>query len=188
MLKLYIPPAPGKEYWDSNNREFIYTKPFDGYTIELEHSLYAISKWEEKWCIPYLGTKKKTEAQLLDYIKCMTMTKNVPDEVYENLTEDNFLEIEKYMNTKHSACKVQSRKKEGQSSYRGSMASEEIYCSMVLAEIPFECQYWNIDRLINLLDSVGAKNNPPKKMSQKELMARNTRLNAARKAKHHTRG
>lgn len=188
MLKLYIPPSPGKEYWDANKREFIYSEPFEGYTLELEHSLYSISKWEEKWCRTYLSKEQKTEEQIIDYIKCMTMTKNVPDEVYENFSDENFEEVTKYLNAKHTACKIKSNKKEGQSSYRGSMCAEEIYSNMVLAQVPFECQYWNLDKLLALLECVGMKNNPPKKMSQRELMARNSKLNAARKAKHHTRG
>jgi hypothetical protein len=33
-----------------------------------------------------------------------------------------------------------------------------------------------------------AENEGPKKMSQKEIMRQNAALNAARKAKHHTKG
>lgn len=188
MLKLHVPKAQGKEYWDAKNRQFVHTDPFEGFDLELEHSLFSISKWEAEWCIPWLRKEEKTPEQMLYYIKCMTVTENVPDIVYENLTEENVKEIMDYLGKSHSAIKFPSHEKEGQSKYRGGMTSEELYASMVLGRVPFECQYWNFDRLVSLLECVGRKQNPGKKMSQADLMRRNSNLNKARRAKHNTRG
>ena len=44
MLRITI---PAEEFWDEVNEEFIYTKE---QTVQLEHSLVSLSKWESKWC------------------------------------------------------------------------------------------------------------------------------------------
>lgn len=186
--KIVIPKSDGKEYWDSKNREFIYTKDFPGMTIEIEHSLYSISKWEEKWCKQYLGTEQKTAEENLDYIKCMTITENVPDIAYDFLTEDNIQEIGEYINGIHSALDYTKLTKSKPQRGGDKMASETIYCMMVLGNIPFECQYWNFSRLMTLIECVGIKNSPPKKMSKSDLMKRNANLNKARRAKMNSRG
>ena len=52
MLRITIPSA---ELWDEQNQEFIQTKE---QTLQLEHSLVSLSKWESRWCKPFL-TKKE---------------------------------------------------------------------------------------------------------------------------------
>ena len=54
MLRITI---PADEFWDEVNEEFIYQK---GLTLQLEHSLVSISKWESKWCKAFLGKQEKT--------------------------------------------------------------------------------------------------------------------------------
>ena len=49
MLKITI---PGQEFWDEGKEEFVSTK---GTTLQLEHSLVSLSKWESKWHKPFLG-------------------------------------------------------------------------------------------------------------------------------------
>ena len=54
MLKITI---PGKEMFNEETQEFFETK---SYTIQLEHSLVSVSKWESKWNKPFLGKQEKT--------------------------------------------------------------------------------------------------------------------------------
>ena len=70
MLHLAIPSV---ELWDEAKNEFVYTK---AQKLTLEHSLVAISKWESKWCKPFLDSDK-TREEILDYVRCMTITQNV---------------------------------------------------------------------------------------------------------------
>ena len=81
MLYIKVPPA---ELWDEANEVFISVKE---QTLQLEHSLVSLSKWESKWCVPFFSKKEKTYEQTIDYIRCMTLTQNVKPEVYMCLTE-----------------------------------------------------------------------------------------------------
>ena len=77
MLTITLPESKG-DYFDEVSNEFLY---FPEVTLELEHSLVSISKWEAKWHIPYItpDNKPKTPEQSIDYIRCMTLNE-VPDE------------------------------------------------------------------------------------------------------------
>lgn len=69
MLRIEIPISP--EGWDEEKQEFVEPKI---QTLQLEHSLVSLSKWESKWCKPFFSTTDKTYEEVLDYIKCMTLT------------------------------------------------------------------------------------------------------------------
>lgn len=179
MLKLRI---PGLEYFNDETGEFTY---FEDEFIELEHSLVSISKWESNWCKPFLDGKDKSMEEIIDYVKCMTITPNVNDDVYSRLTEGNLISINEYIGRPMTATTFREEKKPGG---REIITSEVIYYWMVSYNIPFECQDWHLNRLLTLIKVCNVKNNPPKKMSQKEIMARNRALNEARKKEFGTRG
>ena len=92
MLRINIPA--GEEQWDEVNEIFIYPK---GQTLQLEHSLVSLSKWESKWCKPFLSKQEKTFEENLDYVKCMTLTQNVDPQVYNYLTSSNIDVINQYI-------------------------------------------------------------------------------------------
>ena len=92
MLTINI---PDREWFNDATQEFITVK---GTTLQLEHSLVSLSKWEAKWNIPFLSKDEKTLEQTLDYIRCMTITQNVNPMVYEQLSEENIKQINKYIN------------------------------------------------------------------------------------------
>ena len=180
MLEIVIPET---EQWDEVNQEFITS---NRQILRLEHSLVSLSKWESKWKKPFLSNKEKTYEETIDYIKCMTLTQNVNDTVYNLLDKDNIEKINKYIGDPMTATtfKEDPNKKGG----REIITSELIYYWMISLNIPFECQKWHLNRLLTLIKVCGIKNQPPKKMSKKDVMSRNAALNAARKAKLNTRG
>ena len=97
MLQLNVIIEPEK--WDESTGEFI---PQKERTIQLEHSLVSLSKWESKWCKPFLHSEKSNE-EILDYIKCMTLTQNVPPDLYDKLSSKNIKAIDDYINAPMTA-------------------------------------------------------------------------------------
>lgn len=180
MLKITIPSA---ELWDEDKEEFVYTKE---QTLQLEHSLVSLSKWESKWCKAFLSKHEKTFEETVDYVKCMTLTQNVNSDVYQYLTNKNIAEINRYIEAPMTATYF-SDDKIGKTS-REQVTSELIYYWMVALNIPFECQKWHLNRLLALVKVCNIKNQPPKKRSRKEILSRNAALNAARRKQLNTRG
>lgn len=181
MLQITIPL--GAEEYDEVKEEFISPETI---TLDLEHNLVSISKWESKWCKAFLTNKNKTQEETIDYIRCMTLTENVDPLVYNYLTQDNVKQINNYIEAPMTATYISEDKKGGGN--KETVTSELIYYWMISLNIWPECQYWHLNRLLTLIKVCNVKNAPPKKMSRSELMSRNARLNAARKQQLNTRG
>lgn len=177
--KIVIPSA---ELWDRKNERFVYTKE---QSIVIEHSLVSVSKWESKWHIPFFGKDEKTTEMMLDYIKMMTITQNIDDEVYKYLTNENIKEINDYIADPMTATWFSDKRKERNNKV---ITSELIYYWMVALQIPFECQKWHLNRLITLIKVCNEENRPKKKMSLKDTYNRNAALNEARRAALHSKG
>lgn len=180
MLTIRIPQT---ELWDENTNEFI---QFSGKKLQLEHSLVSLAKWEAIWKKPFITRIKtvKTREETLSYVQCMTITQNVDPYVYKFLTDDNLEEIRKYIDDPMTATTFQEH---GGSSNEG-ITAEVIYYWMIAFNIPFECQKWHLNRLLTLIKVCSIKNQPPKKMSNRQLLSHNSKLNAARRAALHTKG
>ena len=179
MLRITI---PAQELYDEGSQEFINTNEK---TLEMEHSLVSLSKWESKWHKPFLGMTEKTTEEILDYVRCMTLTKNVDPSVYRFLTNNNLKEIQDYIDDSMTATTFS---KHSGGNNREIITSEIIYYSMIALNIPFECQKWHLNRLITLIQVCTIKNQPPKKMSKSAIMNRNAAINAARKKRLNTKG
>jgi len=181
MLRLTIKDA---ECFDDSKNEFLEVK---GQTLELEHSLVSLAKWESKWLKPFLNLKEiKSFEETVDYIKCMTITQNVSPDVYKIITQANIDSVNEYISAPMTATTF--KKNEPRTIYREIITAEIIYYWMVFFNIPFECQKWHLNRLLTLINVCNIKNQPSKKMSKRELLARNRELNAARKAELNTTG
>lgn len=180
MLRITIPAI---ELWDENKEEFINTKE---QTLQLEHSLVSLSKWESKWNKPFLSKDTKTEEEELDYIKCMTITQNVDPNIYKFIPLNVREEIKEYINAPMTATWFSEDKNTKSSSEQ--ITSELIYYWMIAQNIPFECEKWHLNRLITLIKICNIKSQPPKKMGKKAIMSRNAALNAARRKQLNTKG
>lgn len=179
MIQLVI---PNSESYDDGKSEFINIK---GQTIQVEHSLVSVSKWESKWNKPFLGKKEKTIEETIDYIRCMTITQNVRDEVYNNITNENLITISEYIAATMSATWFNETKEEPS---REVITSELIYYWMITYNIPSEYQKWHLNRLLTLIRVCSKKNTPAKKMSKSEMMNRNRELNKQRQQQYNTKG
>ena len=158
-----------------------------GQTLQLEHSLVSISKWEAKWKKPFLNREGHTREETIDYIRFMTITQNVNPMVYMLITDSQIKEVQDYMNDPMTATVF--TKQEGKGGVIKPTTNEEIYYVMAAYQIPFSCEKWHLNRLLTLIRVADEKNNPKKKkMPKGDLAKRNRNLNAARRARLHSRG
>ena len=183
MLQILVPICP--EGWDEAKQEFVEPKTKE---LQLEHSLISISKWESKWHKAFLSKTDKTDDEIFDYIKCMTLTTNVDPTVYDHLTPANINAIRAYIDDPMSATVISSKSAKGPGVSHESVTSELIYYWMIALNIPQEYQKWHLNRLLKLIEVCNLKNTPPKKRSKSAILRDNAALNAARRKSLGTRG
>lgn len=181
--------VPKQEMYDEVKEEFI-TVDKD-WELVIEHSLVSISKWESKWHrpFPYINTnaEKMTLEESLDYIRCMTINKDVPMVVYNCLSNDDTYKISSYINDPMSATTINIRSRD--TGKKEILTSELLYYYIFKLGIPKECEKWHINRLMKLLEIYGIKDgSETNKMSRSELIARNRAINERNKAKFHSKG
>lgn len=182
MLTITVPAV---DEWDDDAQQFISA---DEAVLELEHSLISLSKWESKWEKPFLSHTEHSDEEALSYIKMMTLTPDVPSEVYQRLTNGNLKQINDYINAKMSATWFNERAKTGPAS-REIITSEVIYHWMYTAQIAQECEMWHLNRLFTLIKVFNEKNDPKgKKMNKREALSQQRSLNAQRKAQMGSNG
>lgn len=180
MLTILI---EGEEIYNEQDKTF---SRVNNISVDLEHSLVSVSKWEAKHEKPFLSSGKKTSDEIFDYIKCMVITPNVDLDALYGCSQKNLDTIQEYIDSNQSATTfgaMPERRGPGE-----IITSELIYYWIVSFNIPFECQYWHLNRLFSLVRICNIKNSKPKKMSRMELAQRNQELNAKRKAELGTRG
>ena len=179
MLEITIPK---QRLFNEETYEFIYV---DETKLCLEHSLVSLSKWESKWHKPFISSEKSKE-EIMDYIKFMTITKNVNPIVYNALTDENIIQIKNYIDDPMTATTF-SQKNNGEHNSE-IITAELIYYWMIELKIPVEFQKWHINRLITLIRVCEIKNTPPKKRSSREIASRTAAINAARRQKYAKKG
>lgn len=176
--------TPSGEYYDDARQEFVTVV---GQTVLLEHSLRSLAKWEARWKKPFLSKQEKSRAETIDYVRCMAVTPGVDPSIFETLTSENLAQISQYINNPMTATTFSDRNQNKRPS-REIVTAELIYYWMVALQIPFECQDWHLNRLLTLIHVCEIKNQPKKKVNQKQAASERTRLNRARKAQLGTTG
>lgn len=185
MFEVLIPDT---EIFIEEANEFI---KITGCKLKLEHSLVSIQKWESKWHKPFLNKKEdKTFEQIIDYIRCMTTNpEDITDPaVYKIIPKAKVAEILEYLKDPMTATVIYKGKKKGRSVQQKTVTAELIYYWMISLNIPIEFQYWHINRLMTLIELINEEAGPKEKMSKREILEENRRLNEERLKKLKTRG
>jgi hypothetical protein len=180
MLKLRI---LGTEYFNEETETF---ETIGDVELELEHSLVSLSKWESKFKKPFLANESKSIEETHYYIEAMIISPIYPPDFIHGLSQENLNKINDYIESTESATTfgiMPERKGRGE-----VITSELIYYWMVAFNIPFECEYWHLNRLFALVRICNIKNSKPKKMSRHEIASRNRELNDIRRAQLNTSG
>ena len=176
---------PEREWFDENKDEFVISKKE---SFQIEHSLVSLSKWESKWCKPFLSKEQKTNEEILDYIRCMTTTQNVNPAVYEGVPASIFAQIEDYINAPMTATWFSDR--QSRKSSQKVITAEVIYYWMIAHNVPMECQKWHLNRLLTLIRVCEIESTPAnaKKSNKREMLNSRAALNQARRAQLNTKG
>lgn len=173
----------GTESYDEKTDSFV---SVGGTPLRLEHSLVSLSKWESRHEIPFLGKTEKTPEQVFDYVRCMCIDEEPPEELLYKLSEDHFKEINAYLDSKQTATWFAKQTRAPRTSE--VITNELIYYWMTAFQIPFSCETWHLNRLFTLIQVCNAKQEKPKKMSRSEIQQRNRELNEQRKKQLGTKG
>lgn len=182
MLELIIPP--NEIYLEKENR-FV---EFKGGKLQLEHSLISVRKWEAKHHKPYLGNNNKTSEEILSYIQCMTLNREVDPNIYHFLTVEMMEKIAEYIKDPMTATWFNTSTIGAARTSNEVITAEIIYYWMVALNIPTEYEKWHLNQLTTLIKVVSIKNNPERKMDPREAAIQRMRLNAQRRAKYNSKG
>ena len=175
--------VPEREFYDDRTGRFVFTKKT---TLQLEHSLLSITKWESKWHKPYLSKIQKTEEEALDYIRCMCLNKEVDPTVFRAIGPKQAKLISDYINNPMTATTIKRRDTRPS---REMITNELVYYWMTSFSIPFDpCEKWHFNRLMTLIEIASIKNQPAKKIPKNQAARERAALNAQRRAKHHSTG
>lgn len=181
MFKLVIKADEG---FDERTKQFV--EVGEELVVELEHSLVSLSKWESEYQKPFLSSSQKTSEEIFGYLKEMILTPNVGLEDLYRCSQKDLEEIQKYIDSSQSATTFGVMPETR--GPREVVTSELIYYWMIGFTIPWEAQYWHLNRLFALIRICNLKNQKPKKMSRGEMAQQNARINAERRAKLGTSG
>lgn len=178
-IKISIPKT---ELYDEENNQFIYIKEQN---ILLEHSLVSLQKWEQKWKIPFLDqSRDKTVEMVQDYIRCMTLTQNVDNNAYKAIPLSEWKRINEYISDPMTATTIRNIGK----GKKEIITAEIIYYWMIKFGIPPEYRKWHLNSLLMLIEVCGVKESPEQQRSASEIAAYHRQINAANRAKYHSKG
>lgn len=179
MLTLFIPKS---ERFDEATQQFV----DDGWTVEMEHSLVSLSKWESFFKKPFISKDEKTSEESLWYIKAMVISPGIPEEAFNYMTQSNVNAINAYVSDSMTATTIAELP--GQKQNTEKITNELIYYWMSVLGVPIACETWHLSRLLTFIKVCNAKNTPAKKMPKNEALRRQRELNAQRRAQFGTSG
>lgn len=184
ILKIHIPYIDG---WDNRTEQFVKYEPCDLY---LKHSLVSLQKWESKYKKAYLSDEQKTEEEIIDYIRFMTIKPyNVDPNIYYFIPNDEMKRISEHITDPMTATTFSSARGMGSSGGRKEIVTAEvIFWWMIELGIPIEFKKWHLNQLMTLIRVCEVKSGDQKKMNRNDILASNKALNAKRRAAMHTRG
>lgn len=171
-----------EEQFDPVSNVFMYFEPV---TVKMEHSLFSLSKWEAHYHKPFITDDEKTPEETIYYIRCMALGDedlNISEEIAQRIYRSKLRDVLEYIQDPHTATTINNKNQQNKS--KEIITAEILYYDLTALQIPWEVQYWHLNRLIMLIQVCSIKNEPPKKMSANERYARQKAINDANRAKY----
>lgn len=181
MLELHISET---ELWDPVSERFLSVRE---QVLPLEHSLLSISKWESKWHkpMPLINDQNMVGDEFVDYVRCMTVSRQPDPIVYKCLTAKDVDAIVEYINDPHTATWFGEIKTPN--SDKRPLTSEIIYHLMFAFGVSKECEKWHFNKLMTQIRVEYEESKPSKKKTKEEIAERHRYLNAKRRAERMAR-
>lgn len=175
--------VPALDMWDEATNQFVLFRSED---LLLEHSLVSLSKWESFTEKPFLVKEPKSREETVEYITMMNIAPvNQPD-VFKRISDENMQKISDYIDLKMTATWFNDS---APSRPSGEITTAEIiYYWMVTLQVPMECQYWHLNKLLTLIRVINLKNAPAEKRGRQQTAQQRRDLNAQRRAASGTSG
>lgn len=187
MLEIHIPE---RQVVDEETGK-VYRADKD-WKLTLEHSLISLQKWEAKWHVAFLNRGTSTFEQTIDYLRCMTLTPNVPDEVYYCIPQSELKRVLDYVDDPMTATRINdgssTQTSFGRKMGKDVITAEVIYYWMISLNIPTEYRKWHLNQLLTLIRVINAKNQPKKKRKMRDVLEEYRSINEENKKRFQTKG
>ncbi len=180
MISLTL-ELPGEERFDEESSTFISMPPC---TLHLTHSLYSVSLWESVYKRSFLDSPPNTPEETMYYVECMS-EEPLPGDFMRRLDRNIQVKIAEYISDGASATYLLDPPARG--GPKDSMTSELIYWYMSQFNIPYECDKWNLNRLLTLIKLSAAKQGGSN-ASASATAAQRAAMNKARRARYNSKG
>lgn len=165
-LKIFIPK---QDLWDDSRGEFI---PIKEHNLTLEHSLVSLTKWESKWCKPFLSPEEKTQEEVKDYVRCMILNEDVEDEIIFAFTPKDLKKVETYISKNQTATTFPEERKTSEPQSNELMTSELIYYYLGQMQcLNPTIENWHLSRVLTLIRVASFKNKGEQKLNKTEALA-----------------
>lgn len=142
-------------------------------SLQFEHSLLSMSKWESKHKKPFLSKAPKLHEEMIDYFQDMLLTPVDPLVVYR-LAPEQMDHLTLYINDYPGASSVPKEDTKPPLNPE-IVTSELIYAWLTMLRIPFTpTETWHINRIMMTIEIVNFKQTPEdqrKKRPVKDVMA-----------------
>lgn len=165
-IKIFIPK---QDLWDDSRGEFI---PIKEHNLTLEHSLVSLTKWESKWCKPFLSPEEKTQEEVKDYVRCMILDEDVEDEIMFAFTPKDLKKVEAYIGRNQTATTFPEERKTSEPQSNELMTSELIYYYLGQMQcLNPTIENWHLSRILTLIRVASFKNKGEQKLNKQEALA-----------------
>lgn len=156
--------------------------------LGFEHSLLALSKWEAKTQIAFLGSRQKTPEQMINYFQAMLVSPEQDPNLVYRLDPGQLEELTNYINASQTATTTPAPD-EDKKQAKTVNTSEVMYSWLVACKIPFHpVETWHISRMTALVERVQFNNAPPKKVNRVQALTDWARINAENKKRFGSNG
>lgn len=153
-----------------------------GKTLNFEHSLSSLSKWESYYERPFFRKtidEDMTGEELMKYFEFMVVSPVKHAKLVNEMEPEDALALQLYIDSAMTGTTISEIVSDGKK--KENVSAELIYYWMISFKIPFTCDQWHLNRLMTLIRVCGNKaeeQKPKKKMTTQQRQAHMAKVRA----------